>query len=83
MEQRPTTVPAPLYSGDDVRPVGEIRSVADHPPTSRSLGLGFVRRELEPPCTVRVGSPDGPAAQIRSLDRDGWRFEKGDASFYP
>lgn len=32
-----------------------------------ALGLGYVRREVEPPAELRVGSPDGPAVRVEVL----------------
>ncbi len=32
-----------------------------------ALGLGYVRREVEPPAQLRVGSPDGPPVNIEAL----------------
>jgi tRNA-modifying protein YgfZ len=33
-----------------------------------ALGLGYVRREIEPPAELRVGGPDGPAVSVEALD---------------
>jgi folate-binding protein YgfZ len=33
-----------------------------------ALGLGYVRREVEPPAELRVGSPDGDPVQVTPLD---------------
>lgn len=32
-----------------------------------ALGLGYVRREIEPPAALRVGSPDGDPVQVTAL----------------
>ena len=33
------------------------------------VGLGYVRREIEPPAELRAGSGDGPPVRIEALDR--------------
>jgi tRNA-modifying protein YgfZ len=33
-----------------------------------ALGLGYVRREVDPPADLRVGSPDGPGVRVEALD---------------
>ena len=52
-----------LYEADPAegdRPVGTVTSVAADGP-GRWVGLGYVRRGIEPPCTLSAG-PGGPAA---------------------
>ncbi|MEJ2502474.1 MAG: hypothetical protein P8177_04020 [Gemmatimonadota bacterium] len=33
-----------------------------------ALGLGYVRREIEPPAELRVGAPDGDPVRVTTLD---------------
>jgi tRNA-modifying protein YgfZ len=78
----------PLLSGDDGRVVGEIRSVARSGRMGQVIGLGFVRREIEPGDRVRVGEIGGPEARVCALTPDGWEvdpkaaMETGDAEGY-
>ena len=66
--------PAPdteIYLPDEEKSVGWITSVADSPRAGRPVALGFLRRELELPAEVRVGSPEGGAATARESS-PGW-----------
>ncbi|MGH7544807.1 MAG: YgfZ/GcvT domain-containing protein, partial [Gemmatimonadota bacterium] len=56
---------APLYSAD--KAVGSVTSVVRSPRLG-PIGLGYVRREVEPDAEVRVGDPEsGPAAHVVGL----------------
>lgn len=73
-----TAAPAPpagaeLFSDDTGKAVGKLTSVVESPTAERPLGLGYVRREVEPGGGVRVGLPVGPLAEVRRLDGDWWR----------
>lgn len=57
---------------------GEVRSAAYSPRLGQGIALAMVRREAEPPTTVRLGSPDGPPVGLRALDEDGWVLEADD-----
>ena len=48
--------------GDKVR--GRVTSVAQSPRFDQAIGLGYVRREVEPPATLRLGSGSGPAVGV-------------------
>ena len=39
-------------------------SVADSPRHGQVVGLGYVRREVAPPATLRLGSGDGAAVGV-------------------
>lgn len=69
---RPVPEPGtPLYRLDGGREVGRITSAVESPRFEESIALGYVRRELEPPAQVRLGSAEGAAVEVRSLDEDG------------
>lgn len=57
----------PLLRADTGKEVGRITSVAASPRLGETVALGFVRREVEPGETVRVGAVDGPAAVVAAL----------------
>ena len=48
--------------GQKVR--GRVTSVAQSPRFGQAIGLGYVRREVEPPATLRLGSGSGPAVGV-------------------
>ncbi|CAN5657885.1 folate-binding protein YgfZ [soil metagenome] len=54
------------------REAGEVRSATFSPRAGRWIALAYVRREAEPGDTVRVGTPDGPAAEVRALGEHEW-----------
>lgn len=60
-----------LFSADTGKQVGRITSVVESPVAGGALGLGYVRREVDPGGAVRVGLPVGPLAEVRELG-DGW-----------
>lgn len=55
---------APLFDGDRER--GHLTSVVDSPRLGL-IGLGYLRREIEPGTRVRVGAEDGPEAGVVDL----------------
>jgi folate-binding protein YgfZ len=62
-------LPAPgteLWNEPGDKAVGAITSVATSPRRG-PLALGYVRREVEPPGPVRVGSAEGPTAEVEAL----------------
>jgi tRNA-modifying protein YgfZ len=67
----------PLVSGDGGKEVGELRSVARSERFGQLIGLGYVRREIEPGDRIRVGGGDGPEARVRALTPDGWAADPG------
>ena len=50
---------AQLFEADGTRVRGRVTSVADSPRFGQTIGLGYVRREVEPPATLRLGSGEG------------------------
>lgn len=64
-----TTPPEPgaeLFEADNPRARGVVTSAVAN--EAGSLGLGYVRREIEPPAELRVGAPDGPLVRVEALD---------------
>ena len=53
--------------GEKVR--GRVTSVAQSPRFGQAIGLGYVRREVEPPGTLRLGSGSGPAVGVELAER--------------
>lgn len=58
-----------LFQEDRV--VGELTSVVESPHRGRSIGFGYVHRDVSNGGQVTVGSPTGPPAGIRALG-PGW-----------
>lgn len=56
-----------LANPDTAKDVGWITSVAYSPMLGQMVALGYVRREVEPGASVRVGALDGPAATVARL----------------
>ena len=48
-----------LFEPGGVKVLGRVTSVADSPRFGQVIGLGYVRREVEPPAALRLGSGDG------------------------
>ena len=55
-----------LFQENNDRSRGTVTSAVEN--QAGALGLGYVRREIEPPAELRVGSPDGPAVGVEALD---------------
>lgn len=67
--------PAPgteLYEPGEVRPRGYVTSAVVSPRSGRAIGLGYVRREVEPPAELRLGAPEGPPVRVAALTRETW-----------
>jgi folate-binding protein YgfZ len=65
-------VPAPapgttMHREAEPKALGRVTSAAWSPEHGQTIALGYVRREVEPPATLRLGSPDGPAVRIVTL----------------
>lgn len=65
-EGDPPALGAELFEPGSDRPRGVVTSAVQN--DAGALGLGYVRREIEPPAELRVGGPDGPAVQVETLD---------------
>lgn len=53
-----------LFEGGGTKVRGRVTSVAQSPRFGQAIGLGYVRREIEPPATLRLGSGSGPAVGV-------------------
>ena len=53
------------------QPRGRITSAVTSPRRGR-VGLGYVRREVQPPAELHLGAPDGPIVGIRELVGADW-----------
>jgi folate-binding protein YgfZ len=69
----------PLFHESRETPVGETRSAVRSPRFGQTIALAYVRREIEPPGQLRLGTVAGPAAALRALDANGWVLVEGDA----
>jgi folate-binding protein YgfZ len=61
-----------LLAPEGERVVGRVTSEADSPRAGGSIGMGYVRREIEVPGVVRAGSLDGPSVQVLELTGPRW-----------
>ncbi|MEX2584627.1 MAG: glycine cleavage T C-terminal barrel domain-containing protein [Gemmatimonadota bacterium] len=57
----------PLFRPDSEKEVGRITSPTQSPLMGRAIALGYLRREVSPGATVRVGSSDGAPAEVVDL----------------
>ncbi len=65
---RPAPCPGTeLFRGEDGKGMGHITSSCHSPAAGQTVALGYVRREIEPPGTVRLGAPDGPEIRVTAL----------------
>jgi len=55
----------PLFEEGNEKPRGTVTSAVEN--EVGALGLGFVRREIDPPAELRVGSPDGDPVHVTAL----------------
>ena len=53
-----------LFEAGGTKVRGRVTSVAQSPRFGQSIGLGYVRREVEPPGTLRLGSGSGPEVGV-------------------
>lgn len=53
-----------LFEAGGVKARGRVTSVAQSPRFRQAIGLGYVRREVEPPGTLRLGSGSGPPVGV-------------------
>ena len=53
-----------LFAAGGGKVRGRVTSVAQSPRFGQAIGLGYVRREVEPPATLRLGSGSGTAVGV-------------------
>jgi folate-binding protein YgfZ len=51
---------------------GRITSAVRSPRKGGGVGLGYVRREIEPPAELHLGAADGPVVEVRELVGADW-----------
>jgi folate-binding protein YgfZ len=56
-----------LVRAGETKPVGRVTSACASPAQGQTIGLGYVRREVEPPAELRLGGPDGAPARVVAL----------------
>lgn len=61
-----------LFREADERPVGAVTSAVRSPLFGESIGLGYLKREVEPPAQLRLGSSTGAPVGVFDLDSD-WK----------
>lgn len=61
-----------LFRPDGERAVGRITSAVESPRFGQVAALGYVRREVQPPDELRLGSPAGEPVGVRAVGPDGW-----------
>ena len=54
-----------LFQPDLEKPRGVVTSTAEN--EAGAIGLGYVRREVEPPAELRAGAPDGEPVRVTAL----------------
>ena len=60
-----------LFEAGGTKVRGRVTSVADSPRFGQVIGLGYVRREVEPPATLRLGSGEGAEVGVEELPGSG------------
>ena len=68
----------PLYVDGRDKPAGHVTSGARSPAFGQGIALAYVRREVEPPAAMRLGSSDGVVVAVRAVGPGGWEMEPGD-----
>ncbi len=68
----------PLFLEGSTRSVGRTTSEAQSPRFRQTVALGYVRRELDPPLRLLLGTPDGRPVEVRALSQEGWLLLPGD-----
>lgn len=59
---------AELFEAGGTKVRGRVTSVADSPHFGQVIGLGYVRREVEPPATLCLGSGEGAEVGVEASD---------------
>jgi folate-binding protein YgfZ len=61
-----------LFLSPKAKSVGWVTSACSSPAFGQTIALGYLRREVKPGHSVRVGSVTGPPADVRALGDDAW-----------
>ena len=61
-----------LFQPEREKSAGWITTPVSSPAMGQAIALGYARRGVEPGMILRVGSQDGPEAQVRGLGEAGW-----------
>jgi tRNA-modifying protein YgfZ len=77
-EQPNPSIGTPLFIEGRDRAAGEIRSVVQSPRFGQTIGMGYLRREAEPPTIAHLGAVDGPTVAVRALTDEGWELVERD-----
>lgn len=56
-----------LFRAGEPKPLGRVTSAAHSPLHDQAIGLGYVRREVEPPATLCLGDPEGAEVRVHEL----------------
>ena len=56
-----------LFEAGGTKVRGRVTSVAESPRFAQAIGLGYVRREVEPPGTLRLGSGEGAEVGVEEV----------------
>jgi len=73
----PPPAGTPLYAPEREQPVGETRTAVHSPRFGQTAALGYVRREIDPPASLRLGHPEGPDVQMRAIAPGDWVLVDG------
>jgi folate-binding protein YgfZ len=57
-----------LFRADDAKKVGTITSSCISPRYRQTIALAYVRREVVPPATLRLGKFDGPEVTVQEIE---------------
>lgn len=57
----------PLHRPGEAKVVGTVTSACTSPLYDQTIALAYVRREVEPPATLRLGSPEGEEVRVYEL----------------
>ena len=69
--EAPVRPGAQLFEAEGTKVRGRVTSVAQSPRFGQTIGLGYVRREVEPPATLRLGSGEGAEVGVRKIPAHG------------
>ena len=56
-----------LFQAGEEKPIGRVTRFVPSPRYGETIGLGYVRREVEPPAVVQLGGPEGTDVGVAEL----------------